>query len=128
MKVKRFNKIVEDTLHECKSVLVKKEVEYATEVDRFDNFKRAAEIKGTTPIEAAAGMMVKHEESMWKMINNPDMVTEKLLKDKLGDLINYILLIKGLMVEHMEKAQVNPVNVFPKSSFKNIPEVGVHGK
>ncbi len=109
MTPKRFDEIVKETLEECKQVLTSKEKEYASGKDRFHNFKVAARMRGCTPIEALEGMKLKHDVSVKDLIDNPDSATPKLLKDKIGDSVNYLLLLSGLLTEHMEQKQINPV-------------------
>ncbi len=118
MKSKTFDKLVADTLHSCESVMTSKEEEYSSGKDRFHNFKVAARMKGCTPIEALEGMKLKHDVSVKDLIDNPDTATERLLTDKIGDSINYLLLLKGLLIEHMEKKQINP---HIQTNFKNLP-------
>jgi hypothetical protein len=102
---KLFEEIVKEQLGLCEAMLVRKGVEYATEVDRLYNFKRAAEMlgEGATPLDALLGMWSKHMVSVMDMLSGA-ILGEKLPKpeyinEKFTDFINYALLAKALMLE-----------------------------
>jgi len=101
MEPKQFDKLVNHRLESCKKVLCSKEEEYSSEEDRLHNFKVAADFLGTTPEKALMGMWVKHLVSVLDLINNPDTVTQHLLKEKFGDTINYSLLAEACLTEKM---------------------------
>jgi hypothetical protein len=86
------------------NTLTKKSDEYATE-DRLHNFKVAAEIQNCTPIKALGGMMCKHTVSVYDLINDHEAgkdIPMDLWREKIGDSINYLLLLKALIVEDKE--------------------------
>ena len=94
-----FNAIVKEQLEHCEALLCSKGIEYdAGFNDRFHSFKVAAELQGKTPLEALAGMMVKHTVSIYDMIlaDNPNIAK---WDEKLTDHINYLLLLRGLVME-----------------------------
>ena len=76
--------------------------EYATD-DRLHNFKVAAELQNCTPIKALAGMMCKHTVSVYDLVNdveNGKTVPIELWNEKIGDSINYLLLLTALIEEN----------------------------
>jgi hypothetical protein len=79
-------------------VLDNKAKEYATE-DRLHNFKRAAEILHTTPQQALAGMFVKHLVSVLDLIEGLVLPTTQLINEKIGDAINYLILLEAILKE-----------------------------
>lgn len=98
----KFNAIVEEQLNICKNVLCKKADEYATE-DRLHNFKVAAALGGGDPIKALSGMMAKHTVSIYDMCRTDENYPIELWNEKITDHINYLLLLKGLVIEGKEE-------------------------
>ncbi len=97
-----FDKIVENRCRKIKEILQHKAGEYAKDKNRFHNFDLAATMAGTTPEKALKGMMLKHEVSVQDLINNPDKATEALIDEKIGDNINYLILLEGLLRRHKD--------------------------
>jgi hypothetical protein len=112
MTAQEFKEILIKTLTSCRRVLRAKASEYAKE-DRLYNFKRAAECLRQTPEQALLGMMQKHSVSVIDLIEAckdncierdsgkilgpiPD---KSLINEKIGDSINYLILLKGLLYE-----------------------------
>lgn len=94
-----FNKIIEERIKKCCDMLIKKANEYATE-DRLHNFKIAAKLQNCTPITALAGMMCKHTVSVYDLIRDNEKgknIPEDLWEEKIGDNINYLLLLTALL-------------------------------
>ena len=69
--------------------------------DRLRNFKVAAELQHTTPVKALAGMMAKHTVSVYDLIDKSDeeWIDWKTWYEKIGDSINYLLLLSALIHE-----------------------------
>ncbi len=94
-----FNQIVEDQLEYCHTLLCKKGEEYDSDTDdRFHSFKIAAALQGETPLQALAGMMAKHTVSIYDMMRqgSSDLT---IWDEKITDHINYLLLLKGLLMD-----------------------------
>ena len=96
MTQERFNEIVEETLKKCTDLLVVKQAEYNLTADRFDSFKRGAGLTGWKPDQVLLGYLTKHLSSMIEMINSDKQFTREKVDEKLGDILNYILLLRGL--------------------------------
>ena len=92
-----FNRIVEEFLAKTKATLMKKEDEYSLGKDRFAFFKREAQIADVTPEKALYFCMLKHLTSFIDMINTGDKYPQELWFDKLGDIVNYCILLYGLL-------------------------------
>ncbi|MDA3823767.1 MAG: hypothetical protein PF450_14315 [Bacteroidales bacterium] len=116
MNPKQLNEIVDNRLESCKKVLCKKASEYASDTDRLHNFKRAAVILETTPEKALEGMWTKHLVSTQDLINAPETATPKLIHEKIGDMINYLLLLEGLFVERNTNGSLYTTPVMPEGS------------
>ncbi|MBR5823661.1 MAG: hypothetical protein IKY67_05930 [Paludibacteraceae bacterium] len=97
----RFNQITKERIDVCLKTLCTKADEYAT-TDRLHNFKVAGELQNCTPIKALGGMMSKHTVSVYDLINDYESGKEiptSLWNEKIGDSINYLLLLTALIVE-----------------------------
>lgn len=94
-----FSKIVENQIEHCRSLLCKKGKEYDAETDdRFHSFKVAAKLQNISTEQALAGMMVKHTISIYDMIGS-ECSNLALWDEKITDQINYLLLLKGLLMD-----------------------------
>ena len=96
----KFHEIVEHRLEACRLALIGKAAEYATDDDRLHNFKVAGISRGRSPEYALDGMMLKHIVSMWDIVDRMEddrsyVPSEELVAEKLGDIINYILLLEA---------------------------------
>lgn len=109
MNAEDFNKVFEATVQASRDVLVKKADEYADDTDRLQNFKRAAALKGVTPIVALDGMMVKHTVSVYEYMGRDELPSLAEFDEKIIDHINYLILLRALVVEH-EQAQEFDLN------------------
>ena len=110
MKAEEFDLIVENRIKSIQKVLVEKSAEYASPVDRFHNFNVAARIINTSPEKALLGMMLKHLVSVLDMIDyarkTPERLTVPLIDEKIGDTVNYLVLLEGLLKERILNSTV----------------------
>ena len=106
MKAEDFEIVLEKRIKSIKGVLGAKAGEYASGDDRLHNFKIAARIENVTPEKALKGMMVKHEVSIQDLIRyteeSPEKITEYLINEKIGDCINYLILLEALLKERIK--------------------------
>lgn len=101
MNTEKFERIINAQIDLCREVLIEKARQYAT-ADRLHNFKVAAELQGTTPMGALAGMMAKHTVSVYDLIGDSvsgEAVPTELWSEKITDSINYLLLLRALVEE-----------------------------
>ena len=101
MNTENFNKIIHEQIERCENTLCQKADEYATE-DRLHNFKVAAGIQNCLPTTALGGMMAKHTVSVYDMIRgleNGMCYPIELWNEKIGDSINYLLLLAAAVRE-----------------------------
>ena len=111
MNAKDFDKIVGARLNWCEKTLCAKGDEYAREGDRLWNFKVAARKLNCHPAEALAGMMVKHTVSVDDIIDGLErgiVPPRELVAEKIGDSINYLLLLEGLIEEERQRREEAP--------------------
>lgn len=102
MNHEQFATLADNRLNHCRQVMVEKAKEYSRNGDRLHNFKRAADMDGTTPTRSLWGMWKKHLVSIADMIDDLDdgkVPSESMVAEKLGDNINYSILLEGLIEE-----------------------------
>ena len=101
MNQEKFNQLVESTLEKCKTTLTSKREEYVNEPDKdvLANFYNNAELSIVgTPEGIAWELLTKHLQSIKDYCNGRS-VSSAVLDEKVGDAINYLLLIKGILSE-----------------------------
>lgn len=94
-----FNKVFDKTIKEMEETLCKKGKEYAFEEDRLFNFKQAARISEEPVPKAIWGMAMKHLVSVIDIIEGRLDNTEYNRNEKIGDLLNYLILLKASLIE-----------------------------
>ena len=102
MNAEDFDKIVGARLNWCEKTLCAKGDEYARDGDRLWNFKAAGRKRNQHPAQALAGMEVKHDVSVDDIIDGLArgiVPPKELVAEKIGDSINYLLLLEGLIEE-----------------------------
>ena len=107
MKTEEFNKLLEERIEKTKLILANKANEYASGGDRLYNFKEAGCKLNITPEKALQGIKVKHDVSVDDLIRwaeiSPDKLTEEIINEKIGDSINYLILLEALLKERIKK-------------------------
>lgn len=102
---KTFDRLIKDRNNKIVEILVNKGKEYSSPSDVLHNFNRTAQIANSTPERALWGMMLKHFTSVSDMVDKIDKhipPTQYLVDEKIGDLINYLILLEALMIERIE--------------------------
>lgn len=91
-----FDSILLQRLEKIKTVLGNKAKEYSHEGDRFFNFRQAAkDLPSGCPKQALYGMMLKHWVSVQDLVFGR--LDASLADEKIGDMINYLILLEGLI-------------------------------
>ena len=115
MNVEDFNAIVENRIAWCRKTLCDKGDEYAREGDRLWNFKAAGRKNNVSPAKALMGMKVKHDVSIDDIVDGLAkgiIPPKELVAEKIGDSINYLYLLEGLIEEarqeHKDFEQCQP--------------------
>ena len=109
MTPEHFDWAVERRIRKIRAVLSNKGKEYASETDRMHNFKVAARFDGSTPERALWGMLLKHLVSVKDQVDALDRLPVDHMPDlprwqeKLGDAINYLVLLEGLIWERVDR-------------------------
>lgn len=120
-----WNVLLEQRLQKMKDVLGVKAAEYASKDDRLHNFKVAGIGQGISPEAALRGMWYKHHVSVLDMINKPDAGwTDERIDEKIGDSINYLCLLEGLLKERTgygQKERTGQQGTAPVQSVPTMP-------
>lgn len=85
--------------------------EYSRGNNRFHNFDVAVDILKylgpiDTPAKVAFCFRVKHIVSIIDMLNNPETITEAMLKEKCGDDGNYGDLMRGILERELMRGEI----------------------
>lgn len=100
MKNTDFMAAVKHQVEHCLNLLAGKGKEYAGEnADRLVAFKKAAALQGVSEAQAAFGMLAKHLVSVADMVEHPEAYTREKWDERLGDSINYLLIIRAIAEE-----------------------------
>lgn len=102
-----FEKILKNRLEKIKQVLGNKAKEYASKNNRLHNFNVAASFMDETKEKALFGMATKHIVSVRDIVLNYErngiLPTEELLDEKIGDTINYMILLEACFYADINK-------------------------
>lgn len=100
MNTPAFMAAIKHQVEHCLNLLTSKGKEYAGEkADRLIAFKKAAALQGTSQAEAAFGMLAKHLVSVADMVAEPEKYSSDKWDEKIGDSINYLLIIRAIAEE-----------------------------
>lgn len=96
-----FDTILQNRLKRIGEILGVKAQEYARE-DRLSNFKKAASAMSTTPEKTCVAFWMKHVISINDLANdtaNGKMTSIAMWEEKIGDAINYLVLLEAIVKE-----------------------------
>jgi hypothetical protein len=111
MNASEFQELLEHRLAKIEAILGAKGKEYSSENDRLHNFKTAARIDNETPEESLWGMAKKHLVSIMDIISAlPYCPSIALMDEKIGDMINYLILLEALLIERISNGTVDDRN------------------
>ena len=98
MKSEEFNQLFEDAVAQERVTLGVKREEYAGNSDRLENFHTGSEITGLTPMQTLWGYLAKHLASVRDIVNGK-VVSREVLREKIGDSRNYLVLLEALALD-----------------------------
>lgn len=104
MNTEDFNSVLYSRLKKTEFVLAKKALEYVRNEDRLHNFHYGASISGQHPGQVLNGFMLKHYISYNDLVNDMSQgkpISREIVDEKIGDLINYLILQECIMVEYI---------------------------
>lgn len=107
MNGEKFDEILERRIVQMRDTLASKRKEYAASGDRLHNFKRASEMLRVTPEAALIGMWAKHIVSILDIVDGlPAYPSIERVEEKIGDAINYLILLEAALKERIYDEQV----------------------
>ena len=104
MKSEQFDIIVASRELAITTVLSSKATEYAQGGDRLYNFKEGAEEARQTPKAYLWSLATKHLTNVRDLAHDRLANTEYLANEKIGDFINYLILLEAMLQEEREIA------------------------
>ncbi len=107
MNTPEFTELINNRLFLTEKILGAKADEYARG-DRLSNFKKASLLLSCTPEKALFGMVAKHIIALSDFIEDLEGGKFQDLKrwdEKLGDIINYMILLEGLVIERYQESE-----------------------
>ena len=102
MTYKEIQSLLEKRFDKTRETYSKKMNEYATDLDVFQSFKKGVGFSfHDTPEGVAWEYACKHFESIKNIISkcHHEVPTDDLLEEKIGDAINYLIILEGLIKE-----------------------------
>jgi hypothetical protein len=105
-----FSSVVGECINNIYGVLDDKGFDYSRGGDRLHNFKRAAKVGETTPGKALLGMKLKHDVSILDIVDDLEygnLPSVEKLDEKFGDAINYLILLKAVVMEAINDAKLH---------------------
>src|SRR5680860_254597 len=96
----QFEQHVQACKNRIDETLTEKAKQYRRNDNPFHNFDKAAEMNWITAERALMGMMAKHEVSIRDIIDDIDNGKHpsiEMLSEKIGDNINYLILLEGII-------------------------------
>ena len=98
----KFMELLEERFNKTRETYSTKMIEYANVNDVFESFKKGVGFSfHDTPEGVAWEYACKHFESIKTIISKcpGEVPTDELLEEKIGDAINYLIIIEGLIKE-----------------------------
>jgi len=105
MTEKKFQKIVRSRLKVVEDILLKKGQEYTRDDDRLIVFRREAQRKNKTVLDAIDDIGGKHYSAFMNIIEDVregKPISQKEIDDRITDIIIYTLLSETAIIEHNE--------------------------
>ena len=106
MREDEFEKVVEDTLNDIRSILILKGKEYRRNNDPLHNFNVGSKRTGLSREKVIDGFLLKHEISINDMTNDLDsgiLPKKETIEEKFNDNIIYLILKKASILSRITK-------------------------
>lgn len=122
-----FKVVVDGCVDNIKQVLESKSQEYSSKEDKLHNFVAATKLmRCKTKEYALLGMLNKHLVSVIDMIVKYEqegiLPSAKLVNEKIGDSINYFVLLKACFMEDIYNKENDKVSGYTVGDIRNIRE------
>ena len=106
----QFDSLVKDRCLKISKTLVEKGKEYRRNNDPLHNFRVGARVSNTTEEKVLWGFALKHYISFLDILNdieNGNLPKEETVDEKIGDLINYLILCEASIKEKINNSSIN---------------------
>lgn len=114
-----FSSFVQDTqalLNRCIELLKSKSNDYAEGGDAFLNFKTAAQIAGISPEQTLLTLLGMKLSRLTQLIGKGKKAQNESVEDTMLDVINYIILLRGMMKERELSVTEQPIASYNESA------------
>ena len=104
----QFDDLVKTRTEKIEKTLVEKGKEYRRNNDPLHNFRVAAKVNNTTEEKALWGFAVKHYVSFLDILDDIEkgsLPKEEVVDEKIGDLINYLILCEASIKEKIQNGK-----------------------
>lgn len=104
MKAEEFDKILSARIDKINTTLKSKATEYATD-DRLYNFKEGAKVLRSNKFHTLLAYLTKHIVSVYDLAEKAGQgqaTPKPVYEEKIGDAINYLILLEAMLAEPME--------------------------
>jgi hypothetical protein len=111
MEAEFFDKVLQERIDKTIHTLSVKAKEYRRNNNPMHNFEKAAQFGNTTKERALWGFALKHYTSFMDILDDIEegkIPSETLVDEKIGDLINYLILCEASIKERINN-QLKPV-------------------
>lgn len=112
MEVEHFDQVLEDRLKKIRMSLLIKGKEYRRNNDPLHNFNRGSKLSGQSREKVLWGFALKHHVSFLDMLDDMDagkFPNVETVDEKIGDLINYLILCEASIKDKIKEDYGNPV-------------------
>lgn len=96
-----FNKMIDIRVQQIKDTLISKQGEYSRNNNALHNFERGGDILGISRERCILSYATKHLTSIFDLVNDLEegnaegRVTKEIINEKVGDMINYLILLEA---------------------------------
>lgn len=109
MTEQKFDELVDERTQKIKASLIVKGKEYRRNNDPLHNFNIAAQVNKTTREKALWGFAIKHYVSFLDILDDIEkgiLPKEEVIDEKIGDLINYLILAEASIKDKIIQNEV----------------------
>lgn len=106
MTASEFASILEGRVKRMHEVLAAKSKEYSSKDEYLANLKLTAAILRSTVSHACFSNLCKHLASISSMVDDPDRFDAAVWDEKIGDAVNYLVLLEACVAESRKGASL----------------------
>ena len=117
----RFIKDSQSILDRCVQIMSAKSHDYAESKDAFINFKTAAQLAGISPEQTLLTLLGMKLSRLTQLVGKGKQPKNEALEDTMVDVINYTLLLRGMIKERtgqsepIREVMKEPASIAPPS-------------